>query len=84
MSDKKKNPEGKESVYTRREIPSVTLLEIKYEGLLERIRLIEEALRMVQSTIYAIDEDYQLAKHKNRIACMCCPVLRKFKKCKGS
>ena len=75
MSDEKKN------IYSGRDVSSLILLDIKYEGLLERIRLIEDAILRTQSAIYRIDEDYQLAKHKKRIACMCCPFLHKSKKC---
>lgn len=68
----------------KREMPSRIIPDMKYEELLNRMRIYEDAILGIQKTVHAIDEDYQLAKHKNRIACMCCPFLRKSEKRKGS
>ena len=73
MSDEKRNPEEKE-------IQDRPLSDMQYEEVLNRMRIHEEIMRGIQKIIYKLDEDYQLAKHKKKVACMCCPLLHKSKK----
>ncbi|OGV51758.1 MAG: hypothetical protein A2017_10485 [Lentisphaerae bacterium GWF2_44_16] len=90
MSDEKKNNQGKKEnktiypvrethIYNGNDIPSIKLLDLKCDNLLERMRIYEYTLQKMQHCIYSIDEDYQLAKHEKKIACMCCPFLCKSK-----
>ena len=66
-------PVGDESFHETR------MLEKRLDILAERVRVNEYSLQGMQKTIFSIDEDYQLAKHEKRIACMCCPFIKKSK-----